>query len=89
MLWLPQVDVSELMQRMSEYTGADSNETLSYHVKRIQHLVKTNREYEQFFMAFVANEFLELPRNVVVFFVTPSIARAIGRAPPKAPKKAN
>lgn len=76
-----------MMQQMAEFTGADNNATMSGYIKRIQHLVETNPQYEKFLMAFVANEFIEFPREVVVFFATPSIARALGRAPPKTAKR--
>lgn len=81
-----QVDTSHVLQRLSEWSGADANATLSDYVKRLQHLVETNPQAEQALLAFVANEIIELPREVLVFFITPPIARALGRAPPRKAK---
>lgn len=77
-----QVDISELVQQVADLTGANSNEKLSEYVERVQHLVRTNKQYEHIFLSFIVNEALELPRDVLVLFITPPIARALGRAPP-------
>lgn len=71
-----------MVQQLADLTGANKNEKLSEYVERVQHLVRTKKQYEHIFLSFVVNEALELPRDVVVLFITPPIARALGRAPP-------
>lgn len=78
-----------MLQQLSEWTGAESNATLSGLVQRLRHLVETNPQAELVVVSLVANEIIELPREVLVFFVTPSIARALGRAPPRKVDKAD
>ena len=75
------------MQRLADFTGASSNDRLAEYVKHMQHLVRTHKDYEHLFMAFVVNEALELPRDVVVLLITPRIARALGRAPSRDTKE--
>lgn len=83
------MDVNELVQFCAEFTGSNKNELASPYIKSFQHYVQENPQHENIFMAIVINEFLDLPRELLVIFATPSIARALGRAPAKVPRKGN
>lgn len=79
----PQVDTSAVLRQIAEWTG--DNDFMRW----LQHQVETSPNCEKLIMAFVANEIIEYPRDALVLVATPAIARAIGRAPPKATKKAH
>lgn len=80
---LMQVDTAAWIHKGAEFVGADQNEW----VMRIERTVRTNPNAEKMATAFIVNEFLEYPREFLVIAATPSIARALGRAPAKVTKE--
>lgn len=76
---LVQVDTAAWIQKGAEFIGAEQNEWVMW----IERTVRTNPNAEKVATAFIVNEFLEYPREFMVIAATPSIARALGRAPAK------
>ena len=75
----PQVDTSAAIQVLAEHIGAQDNANVAW----LKHTIKTNPKADTLLKAVIVNELLEYPRDIVAIAATPSIARAIGRAPPK------
>lgn len=73
------MDTSAAIQVVADQIGAQDNAN----VKWLQNTIKTNPKANTLLKAVIVNEFLEYPRDIVAIAATPSIARAIGRAPPK------
>jgi len=76
---LSQVDTAAAIQTLAEYIGAQDNANVAW----LKHTIQTNPKANTLLKAVIVNEFLEYPRDIVAIAATPSIARAIGRAPPK------
>lgn len=76
---LMQVDTAAWIQRAADFVGAGENDWVQW----IERTVRTNPNAEKVATAFIVNEFLEYPREFMVIAATPSIARALGRAPAK------
>eukprot|EP00903_Cladosiphon_okamuranus_P010724 g10136.t1 len=74
------VDTTAAIERLAESIGAQDNANVAW----LTHTLKTNPNANTLLKAVVANEVLEYPRDILAIAVTPSIARALGRAPPKA-----
>lgn len=75
----PQVDTSAAIQVLAEHIGAQDNANVAW----LKHTIKTNPKANTLLKAVIVNELLEYPRDIVAITATPSIARALGRAPPK------
>ena len=75
----PQVDTSAAIQAVAEFIGAGDNANVAW----LKHTIKTNPKANTLLKAVIVNELLEYPRDIVAIAATPSIARALGRAPPK------
>ncbi|CAM9609959.1 unnamed protein product [Laminaria digitata] len=75
----PDVDTAAWIQRAADFVGAGENDWVQW----IERTVRTNPNAEKVATAFIVNEFLEYPREFMVIAATPSIARALGRAPAK------
>lgn len=75
-----QVDTSHAIQVLADYIGAQENPSVTW----LQNTIKTNPKANTLLKAVIVNELIEYPRDIVAIAATPSIARALGRAPPKA-----
>ncbi|CAM9469149.1 unnamed protein product [Pylaiella littoralis] len=73
------VDTSAAIRMVADQLGAQNNPTVMW----LQMTIETNPKANTLLKAVIVNEFLEFPRDIVAIAATPSIARAIGRAPPK------
>lgn len=73
------MDTAAAIQQLAEYIGAQDNANVAW----LKHTIQTNPKANTLLKAVIVNEFLEYPRDIVAIAATPSIARAIGRAPPK------
>ncbi|CBN79831.1 conserved unknown protein [Ectocarpus siliculosus] len=74
------VDTSHAIQVLADYIGAQDNPSVTW----LQNTIKTNPKANTLLKAVIVNELIEYPRDIVAIAATPSIARALGRAPPKA-----
>ncbi|CAM9695984.1 unnamed protein product [Ectocarpus sp. 12 AP-2014] len=73
------VDTSHAIQVLADYIGAQDNPSVTW----LQNTIKTNPKANTLLKAVIVNELIEYPRDIVAIAATPSIARALGRAPPK------
>ncbi|CAM9279086.1 unnamed protein product [Ectocarpus fasciculatus] len=73
------VDTSHAIQVLADYIGAQENPSVTW----LQNTIKTNPKANTLLKAVIVNELIEYPRDIVAIAATPSIARALGRAPPK------
>lgn len=74
-----QVDTSHAIQVLADYIGAQENPSVTW----LQNTIKTNPKANTLLKAVIVNEMIEYPRDIVAIAATPSIARALGRGPPK------
>lgn len=76
---LRQVDTFAAIQVLAEQLGFQDNPNVMW----LQNTIQTNPKANTLLKAVIVNELIEYPRDIVTIAATPSIARAIGRAPPK------
>lgn len=73
------MDTSAAIQVLSESIGAQDNANVAW----LKHTIETNPKANMLFKAVVVNEVVGYPRDIVAIAATLTIARAMGRAPPK------